>query len=62
MKEIPTNVIVMDISQNLARVGNWTADSFDEKKNLIERFLNQTSEYIDNLSKKKLPKELQTVF
>ena len=62
MKELPLDIMVMDISQNLARIGNWTADSFDEKKSLIERFLNQTSEYVENLSVRKIPKDLENVF
>ena len=62
MKELPLNIMVMDISQNLARIGNWTADSFDEKKSLIERFLIQTQGYINDLSKRKMPKSLELVF
>jgi hypothetical protein len=62
MKEVPINIAVMDISQNLARIGNWTADSFDEKRSLIERFLTQTEEYVQSLSKRKMPKELAEVF
>ena len=62
MKELPLNIAVMDISQNLARIGNWTADSFDEKKSLIERFLVQTQVYVTNLSKRKMPKNLELVF
>lgn len=62
MNEIPTKVLILDIVQNLARIGNWTADSYDEKKNLIEKFLVQTRVYVDDLSKRKLPKDLEKVF
>ena len=62
MKDVPLNIAVMDISQNLARIGNWTADSFDEKKSLIERFLIQTQKYVNDLSKRKMPKDLEGVF
>lgn len=62
MKEVPISVAVMDISQNLARIGNWTADSFDEKRSLIQRFLIQTQGYVENLSKRKMPKKLAEVF
>lgn len=40
---------IMDIAQNLARIGNWTADSYEEKKMLIKRFLDQTQNYLDDL-------------
>lgn len=36
----------MDISQNLARIGNWTADSYESKKSLIQSFLTQTDQYL----------------
>ena len=30
---------ILDISVNLARIGNWTADAYLEKKDLIARFI-----------------------
>ena len=53
---------IMDISLNLARVGNWTADSYDDKKNLIARLISQTDGYIKEVSQKNLNKDLTDVF
>ncbi len=61
-KNISARERIMDISLNLARIGNWTADSYDEKKNLINRFILQTDEYIDEISGNILNKELNSIF
>lgn len=48
---------IMDISVNLARIGNWTADNLDGKKSLIQRFLSQTEEYVDDLKKRDISED-----
>lgn len=60
-KNISKEVRVMDISLNLARVGNWTADSYDSKKTLIEVFLKQTEGYLEELKKQKLSSSIVPV-
>lgn len=49
MKYPDLYIRMMDISLNLARVGNWTADNYDGKKALILRFLVQTEQYLEEL-------------
>ncbi len=49
MKYPDLYIRMMDISLNLARVGNWTADNYDGKKTLILRFLVQTEQYLKEL-------------
>ena len=51
----------MDISLNLARVGNWTADNYQEKKSLINRFLIQTDGYLQDLLKDPKSNDMKTV-
>ena len=53
---------ILDISLNLARVGNWSADSYDRKKDLIRRFLNQTENYVSEIRIDSLSPEVKTVF
>lgn len=48
---VSTHDRILDISVNLARIGNWTADAFVEKKDLIQRFIHQTNEYIAEIDK-----------
>lgn len=51
MKQTNLQLCIMDIAQNLARIGNWTADNYDHKKDLIQFFLTQTNTYVKNLKK-----------
>lgn len=59
MSNIPINVQILNISVNLARVGNWAADSYDQKQELIKKFLDQTDFYLSNLPKDKLSANFQ---
>ena len=61
-KNISARERIMDISLNLARIGNWTADSYDEKKNLIARFISQTDDYIKEVSDKNLNADIKNIF
>ncbi len=60
-KKITKEIRVMDISLNLARVGDWTADSYETKKTLISIFLKQTEEYLKELKKQKISKQVLPV-
>lgn len=53
---------ILDISVNLARVANWVADSYVQKKPLIKIFLDQTDGYIKEVSGKRLSKDFRSVF
>jgi hypothetical protein len=58
---ISTKDKILDISQNLARIGNWTADSYEQKRNLIDRFILQTQEHISNLKSQKLNSSVREI-
>ena len=59
MKYSENYIKIMDISVNLARVGNWTADNYDGKRNLILKFLAQTDKYLGDVKKLSLPKDVK---
>lgn len=59
---ISTKDRFLDISQNLARIGNWIADSGDTKKVLIERFIKQTRSYIEEVPQESLNSEAKSTF
>lgn len=59
MKYSDLYIRIMDISVNLARIGNWTADNYDGKKHLIARFLIQTDGYLQELLRQPLPEEVK---
>ena len=41
---------ILDIAMNLNRIGNWAADSYEQKRKRIKLFLGQTSDYINSLT------------
>lgn len=52
---------ILDISVNLTRVGNWVADSYEEKMDLVKFFLDQTEEYISEVRASKVSEEFRPV-
>lgn len=59
MKYPDLYIRIMDISLNLARLGNWTADNYDGKKTLIARFLLQTDSYLQELLKQPISNQVK---
>ncbi|HSX40907.1 MAG TPA: hypothetical protein VLF68_04840 [Candidatus Saccharimonadales bacterium] len=60
-KAISAQDKILDISVNLARVGNWTADSYETKRKLIQFFIEQTNGYIKELDRYELSPDAQEV-
>lgn len=61
MTTISLQTRMMDISLNLARVGNWTADNYEQKRKLIHHFLTQTERYVQELNQLSLPHKTSKV-
>lgn len=53
---------ILDIAMNLNRVGNWAADGYEERKEKIKVFLENTSGYIQNIDQTKLPSSFAGTF
>lgn len=47
--DLPLNLQILNISVNMARVSQWVFDSYDTKRELIQRFINQTEGYLNDL-------------
>lgn len=47
---------------NLNRIGNWAADNYEQKQKRIENFLDQTSDYIESISRDELPAVFKKTF
>ena len=41
--------VILDIAMNLNRIGNYAADNFEATRERVKMFINQTSQYIDDL-------------
>lgn len=48
--DLPINKQVLNISVNMARLSEWIADSYVNHKPLIDIFIQQTENYLNDLS------------
>lgn len=48
--DLPTQIQILNISVNLARTANLVATSYEEKVDLIKKFIDQTESYLEDLS------------
>ncbi len=62
MKKVSVRDRILDISVNLARIGNWSADSYQQKEKLIKYFLDQTGVYINEVKQAQLSSDVKPVF
>ena len=54
--DLPIDLQILNISVNLSRVSQWVFDSYDKKKELIQRFMEQTENFISDLHNQKISK------
>lgn len=47
--DLPLNLQILNIAVNMARISQWVFDSYDSKKELIQRFMSQTDNYLNDL-------------
>lgn len=52
--DLPLDMQILNISVNLARLSQWVFEGYSKRPELIEKFLKQTKNYLDDL-------ELQTI-
>lgn len=47
--DLPLDKQIINISVNMARIAYWTVDSLETKRQLVSRFLDQTSKFLADL-------------
>ena len=52
--DLPLNLQILNISVNLSRVSQWVFDSYDTKRELIQRFMEQTDHFTKDLHHQKI--------
>lgn len=57
--DLPLDKQILNISVNMARIAYWTADSLESKRQLIIRFIDQTSSYTSDLEKQNIPERFK---
>lgn len=52
--DLPLNLQVLNISVNLSRLSQWVYEGYDKRSALIDRFLEQTENYLKDLDKQNI--------
>ena len=55
--DLPLHIQILNISVNMARISQWVFDNYLTKRELIQRFLNQTDGYLSDLYKQNISDE-----
>lgn len=57
--DLPLDVQILNISVNLARLSQWVYEDYNQRSQLIDKFLEQTANYIDDLAKQRISKDFE---
>lgn len=57
--DLPLDVQILNISVNLARLSQWVYEGYNQRSKLIDKFLEQTAGYIDDLATQRVSKDFQ---
>ena len=55
----PVNLQILNIATNMGRIGGWVFDSYESKRKLIIRFLDETDAFVKDLDNQKISKEFR---
>lgn len=58
----PLNIQILNVATNMGRIGGWVADSYDSKRKLIFRFLDETEVFVNDFAENKIPEEFEPTF
>lgn len=54
--DLPVKLQILNISVNLERLSQWVFESYDKKRELIQKFMDQTENFVSDLHKQKIHK------
>ena len=57
--DFPLDVQIMNIAMNMARIGNWVADCYEDKKDLIKRIIQETDTFMYDLPSQSISKNFK---
>ncbi|MBI2599447.1 hypothetical protein HYW43_00835 [Candidatus Daviesbacteria bacterium] len=55
--DLPLDLQVLNISVNLSRLSQWVYEGYDKRPVLIDKFLDQTENFLKDLEKQDISKE-----
>lgn len=57
--DLPLNLQVLNISVNLSRLSQWVYEGYTKKVQLIDKFVDQTDNYLNDLDKQDISKDFR---
>lgn len=60
--DLPLDKQILNVSVNMARLSEWIADSYISHKSLIDIFIKQTENYLDDLSDQNISEAFKATF
>lgn len=57
--DLPLNLQILNISVNLSRLSQWIYEGYDKRTELIDKFMEQTENYLADLDKQKISKDFR---
>lgn len=57
--DLPLNLQILNISVNLSRLSQWVYEGYEKRTELINRFMKQTENYLDDLDKQKISEDFK---
>lgn len=57
--DLPLKLQILNISVNLSRLSQWVYEGYDKRKELIDKFIKQTGNYLADLDKQKISKDFR---
>lgn len=57
--DLPLNLQVLNISVNLARLSQWVFEGYEKRTELIDKFMVQTENYLNDLNPQNISEEFK---
>ena len=57
--DLPLNLQILNISVNLSRLSQWIYEGYEKRTELIDRFMNQTENYLADLDKQNISEDFR---
>lgn len=57
--DLPLNLQVLNISVNLARLSQWVFEGYEKRTELIDKFMVQTENYLNDLNSQNISEEFK---
>lgn len=57
--DFPLDIQIMNIAMNMARIGNWIADCYEDKKDLIKKIIQENEHFLFDLQSQSVSKDFK---